>query len=486
MQSSRLVRLLPIAIALVAIAIRLAPLMRSDLGFTLRPDDSFEYLQLANGMRHGCGFARLINGVCQPAEILRTPGYPLFLAALGSNMRWAMVTQAVLGGIVCLLIAAWVAKYWSFNAAIVAELLVAFDLPSIVMSNSLMSEALFQFAIVLAIVPLLVAVKRRKNVALAGACAGLLAGFALMVRPIGIIVPIVLAAPPLSALWLSRRYRIASAALALGIPALILAGWAARNYIVAGFPGISTVSAINMYYYRAADIVARQNGTLLDDTHATFGARLGVPYDRIYEAGVQSPELAHRMTEMGLKTVEAHPFEAAIMTAQAFDYLALSPIRTQLANLLGDTAAMHVGNGLNAGSLNFGRIRRALGAISESPLLSALITFQVLTVLLVWVGLVIAILRCANSGVDYRLWVLCPAAAGVLLLLLASGGEADVRFRVPAIPLLAIVAALGYFPREPKTVSQSMRDLNPIATIDAVKFEGSGAAAGLSAQKSLE
>ena len=83
--ATHLRRSIPLAIALIAIGIRLAPLLRSDLSFAFRPDDSFEYLQLADGMRHGCGFARLINGSCQPAEILRTPGYPLFLAALGGR-----------------------------------------------------------------------------------------------------------------------------------------------------------------------------------------------------------------------------------------------------------------------------------------------------------------------------------------------------------------------------------------------------------------
>jgi hypothetical protein len=34
----------------------------------------------------------------------------------------------------------------------------------------------------------------------------------------------------------------------------------------------------------------------------------------------------------------------------------------------------------------------------------------------------------------------------VILLTLAAGGEADARFRAPVIPLLAIVAAIGYFP----------------------------------------
>src|SRR6202011_4033745 len=77
-----------IAIALIATVVRLAPLLRSNVDFSISPDDSYEYLQTADGMRVGCGFARLIDGVCNPPEILRTPGYPLFLASInGSDLR---------------------------------------------------------------------------------------------------------------------------------------------------------------------------------------------------------------------------------------------------------------------------------------------------------------------------------------------------------------------------------------------------------------
>src|SRR2546426_1147794 len=72
---------------------RLAPLVRSDLSFAFRPDDSFEYLQLAAGLRANCGFARLVDGFCQKPEILRTPGYPRFLALM-SGVRAALGSQA--------------------------------------------------------------------------------------------------------------------------------------------------------------------------------------------------------------------------------------------------------------------------------------------------------------------------------------------------------------------------------------------------------
>lgn len=443
--ASRLIRPVPLAIALIAIAIRLAPLLRSDLSFALRPDDSFEYLELADGMSRGCGFARLINDSCQPAEILRTPGYPLFLDAFGGTVRWALAAQAILGGIVCLLVAAWVASRWNMTAAIVAELIIAFDLPSVVMSSEVMSEALFQLALVAALIPPLLACSRPRAAAPIAVLAGIAAGFAALIRPIGVVLPILLPLPFLAARGLPRSHRLIAATLAFAIPAMIVGGWSARNYYVARYPGFSTVGAINMYYYRAADIVARRQGILLAATRQTFGTRLGVPYERIYEARVQSPGLVRRMDRMGLQVVEAHPLEAAVMTLQGSAYLALSPIRSPLAAMMG-TAGASTGDGLNAGAPSAARIRNTLRKMLQSPALTAAVLFEGLLTLLLWIGIVRAAVGLAKGGPEYRVWVIYLTIAGILLMVLAAGGEADVRFRAPVIPLLAVVAALGYFP----------------------------------------
>lgn len=459
MQSSNpLTRLIPLAIALIAITIRLAPLLRSHLAFAFRPDDSFEYLQLAAGMRDGCGFARRIDDSCQPAEILRTPGYPLFLAAFDGRVRWALAAQAIAGGVVCLLVAGWVASRWNLTAAIAAELLIALDLPSIVMSSEVMSEALFQFAIAVALIPPLLASTRPRIAAPSAVLAGVVAGFAILIRPIGIILPVLLPVPFLMAHRLDRRQRLMTGAIAFAIPALIVGGWSARNYHIARYPGLSTIGAINMYYYRAADIVARREGILLAATRASFGTRLGVPFERIYQAAVQSPELVRRMDRMGLRVLEAHPLDAAAMTLQGCVYLALSPIRSPLAAMIG-TVGASAGDGLNAGALSAGRIRQTLGTMLRSPVLSVLVLFEALLTLLMWTGIVEALIRCARMRNEkYRLWVLYLTIAGVVLMVLAAGGEADVRFRAPVVPLLAVVAAIGFFPAESATAERRQPD----------------------------
>src|SRR5262249_638990 len=202
---------------------------------------------------HGCGFARFLKDVCEAPEVLRTPGYPLFLTPMPS-VRWALAAQGLIGGVVCLLVAKWVANDWSFEAALFAELMIALDVSAIVLANEVMAETLFQFFVLVALMPPIVVIWRssetppsQTKIRMMAVVCGLLAGGAVLVRPVGIIIPLILPFPFLLAPLLSLRQRLVAGAIAFLIPSLIVVAWAARNYNRIGYPGLSTVGAINMY-----------------------------------------------------------------------------------------------------------------------------------------------------------------------------------------------------------------------------------------------
>jgi hypothetical protein len=94
-------------------------------------------------------------------------------------------------------------------------------------------------------------------------------------------------------------------------------------------------------------------------------------------------------------------------------------------------------------------MRAVLQKLFESPMLTVLEAFQVLMVAIMWIGVARALLRWGEASTEYRVWSLYLLGLAVLMLALAAGGEADVRFRVPAVPLLAAVAGLGYFAADP-------------------------------------
>jgi hypothetical protein len=271
-----------------------------------------------------------------------------------------------------------------------------------------------------------------------------MAGAAIMVRPIGILIPFLVPIPFLF-VPAPRTRRLAMALIAFAIPLLTILGWSARNYAVAGYFGISSGGPINLYFFRAAEVVARENRAGLLETQDEMGSRLGVKMDRIYDADVQSPALAHRMDSLAKQVLLAHPVQALEMTAQTSVYIALFPMRTQLAYMIGTTGGSE-GWGLSAGTPSVSRFRTELDKMLHSPLLSALIAFQVLMTIAVWVGVAWALLRCLDAPAGYRAWTLYLTLVALVLIVIGAGGEADVRFREPVVPLLATVAALGYFP----------------------------------------
>ena len=467
--------LLPVLLAIVAVMIRILPVLRADIHFAFPAasvpytdaahgphpwrthsagaefepgvprDDSFEYLELADGLRSGCGFARRIDDRCAPPEILRTPGYPLFLALM-PNVRSILVAQAAMAGVVCRLIAWLVARCWNAAAAIVAESIVTLDVPSFVLSCQVMSEALFQLLLLIALVLPLVAMSKRAHIAVMVLLAVVAAAFAILVRPTGLVLPFLMPMPFLLAGTIEWRRRLVPAAVAFAIPMLVLIWWITRNYYSAGYPGISALSAINLYFYRAANLEARIAGTSLEAAQDELGSELGLSHEHAYDADKISPQIAARMQHLARTILLAHPLQVELMTIRSIVYVSLTPVRSQLARVL-DAPGASKGSGLNAGALSMRRVRNVFGLIMQSPLVASLIIFQITMTMCLWIGIGKALIRCFQGTVEYRMWIVCLLVASFFLLLLPAGGEAEARFRTPAIPLLAIVSGLGYFPR---------------------------------------
>ena len=268
-----------------------------------------------------------------------------------------------------------------------------------------------------------------------------MAGGAILVRPIGIPIALLMPIPFLFAA-IPYRARVVTALIAFAIPMLTVFGWSARNYAVSGYFGISTSRTINLYFYRAAEVAAREDGVGLLEAQDALGRRLGVGMDRIYDTEVQSATLVSRMDRLAMDILLAHPMETLAMTVENAAYIALFPMRTQLAYLLG-TSGGSAGWGLSTGAPRTSRFRAELRKMLSSPVLSATVALQELMLVAMWVGVLWALLRSPQSSAEYRLWTLFLTLLAIVLLVTGAGGEADVRFRVPVVPLLSIVAALG-------------------------------------------
>jgi 4-amino-4-deoxy-L-arabinose transferase-like glycosyltransferase len=172
----------------------------------------------------------------------RTPGYPLFIVGctklLGdanplvppplSQLRAVLIAQALLGALV-------VGMVWSLaqsmfagdsmlrHAAIWAGLVAAFDPFSISLGAMILSETLFTVALVASVWCAMKSVEGERNRSVWVIAAGVAAGFAVLVRPSGLLLV------PIGLIAIGRRWGLRNAFVSIAAFALVMTPWVIRN-----------------------------------------------------------------------------------------------------------------------------------------------------------------------------------------------------------------------------------------------------------------
>jgi len=425
-----------VVIAVVALVIRLTPLLRAGDRWAVL-DDSHDYLALSKGIVTGCGFARWTNAGCAPAELLRTPGYPLLLAILPENLRWVVALQALFSASICLMVGLFSYRQWGFKAAVIAEALLTLDLPSIVASASIMTDMPFQALLTTAVVLQLYAMRRARLDAEAVYMimfAALLLGCALMVRPIGSFLLFFAAAPALLISGMTRTTRLGLCAAAIAIPALMMTVWAARNARLGGICTLSTIVVYNLYYYRSAGVLAYTTGASLAEVQNLLAKGLGLSHPSPF----LTPSVYNEMWRGSLHILLSNTLATAVLSFRILIWLAIVPDRANLNAILGTNARSS--QFLVASSDIVLRLKDLL----HSPALTVLVLLQMALIAFMWIGVgsaMIGIRGRKRQDVVMLRYLLCIA---VIMLVLAAGPEAIARYRSPAMPFLAMVAGVGW------------------------------------------
>lgn len=423
------------ALAGLALLLRLLSLLRPGDAWTVL-DDSREYLALVRGMHSGCGFARMFDGVCSSPELLRLPGYPFFVAIL-PNLRAVVALQAAVGAATCLLIGLFTCKRWGLPAGVIAETLLALDIPSIVASSTIMSDCLFEATLALAVTLQLSAIGGgsggRRPIVLALLAAAFLA-FAVLLRAVAIVLPIFASVPFLLMPRLAPKKRLALCLAAILIPATAIFAWTARNYLRTGRWTFTTEAAYNLYYYNAAGVLWYLHGGSLTQLQDRLAGAIGAngPDEFV------SPDQQRQMLARGASVLLRHPVAALAMLVRCFLWLAIVPDRANLNALLATNARSSV---FLVASQNVAlRVRETL----RSPLLSALVALQVPLIIFTWVGVALMLAQHSARTREELALILLPLGVAVAMMLAATGPGAIARFRMPAMPFLAMLAGAGW------------------------------------------
>jgi 4-amino-4-deoxy-L-arabinose transferase-like glycosyltransferase len=406
------------AIALLAVGLRLILFLAGSRDPTrFVQQDSHAYLELG---KHFSASYLHTTGAFFFQSIVRTPGYPALLSAvyaLGGGMHAMIAVQIALSGLTVLAVYYATLALAGAGAAMIASLLLALDVPSIVFADYVMTETLFALVVVLGTACALRV--RPDGTRRWAVLAGLAFGVATLIRPITLYLPIVLLLLLLAALRAPARMRITLALLGVAAFAVPVGGWIVRNAAADSYVGLSPIDSINLLDYRAAAALGAADGISLPAARRSLHRRLRAEgYGDLTAPTLPAkdiPRTASAEQSLALHTLVHHPFGAFVMFGKGLRSLLLESAKGQIPQNLdrGRTGERLVG---------------PVGAVDY------------LVTALAYIGTALSLLAIRRGNGR----VAVPLAVALYVIVISAGPEAYARFRVPLMPQLAICAGVGF------------------------------------------
>ncbi len=398
-------------------------------------------------------------------ELVRTPGYPLLLAVgerLGVLAPVTLALQVALGVLTVWMVARLAREIGArARVARLAAALYAVEPLSLSLTGKLLTETLFT-AVLVAMLLVLARWARGGRTRLLAAAGALLAA-ACFVRPVLYYAVPVLAVTVAAIGWRrDRRTRCAltGAALFLGMAGAPLLAWQARNARVAGYGGFSAIADLDLFYYRAAGVVALRTGRALESVQAEWMMARG---DRLRQAG--------RAARGRERAAQYHE-----MRARACAVLAGDP-----AAVLRVTAAGAVRILFGLGTTDWAE----LIGVERRPRAHLFLTAMLAAYLLL-------VLALAARGLRVRGWKLSALpvfVVSIYLVAVTAGPGAYSRFRHPVMPPLCVLAAAGAgtrrrrppkqppdaaAPRHPSEETRAPKAFRPRGSVLCMSLEAAG------------
>lgn len=395
--------------------------------------DSRVYLALSEGFMQLKQFGLQTGGVWYD-EYFRMPVYPFFLALLqwiGLTDAAVIFLQILLSSLTCVITAKLFFALWENKAgALIAGLIPAMDIPTIVVSNLFLSETVFTFfltaGLYLILPPMFSRYENQKIVQSPFFAGGCLIGLSALVRPTGLPAGVTILLLLLVANLPFKKVIFFLFGFAIAISPFLY-----RNFSKTGRIFLSTAFVDVPFHYHAANIFSRvhqlplkQSREILEKSVQEISGHN--PWNRIH---------AERLLLVGISVAHKKEMLGEIIKGSMFYFI--RPARGIIDIQLG-----HSGRLQNSDEM----LPSAMDAASPGkPGLLAKIAFwiQIFQLAEVWIffGIGLLILFKKKPMKSLAIWV-----AGLLLLLSLAvpGSYTDFRFRVPIIPIVSLVAAAGY------------------------------------------
>jgi hypothetical protein len=360
---------------------------------------------------------------------VRTPGYPALLAAIVwvTDSEWAISpVQATLSAltVVMIVLVGW--RLMGLTAGLVAGALLVLDPLQFIASGTILTEgvASVTIAAIAAMGLVVFALRRPRDVPIAALFGlGALVAVATMIRPTMWFYPAVLL------VLLAIRFRglprrtVAIRLLVFVLPiALVVGGWQVRNHSTVGSWQLSGATGLLMYCSNAAQIEARTSGTSMDQTQH----RLGCPSSGEDPDGVCRSDAGWTCR---VPDADANGQGFDEWNRRGLRIMAEQPVQT--ARIMVEGVVRQIaGPGTDT-------VRRYFDVRGSIPLASGLFSWNAALWAVAAVG--------AMAGLRSRhraYWAFLIATIGYVIVI-STGDAAGARYRVPVIPMLALLGVNG-------------------------------------------
>lgn len=389
----------------------------------------------------------------QVPNIVRTPGYPAFIAIVyalvGENRVAVIALQVVLSVASAFLVYLIANKVCGSKVALLSLVLFSLDPNSFYLSLLLMSETLFTFIALLALLVGIDLIYKESRLQFHAVALGTLLGLGTLIRPIIYYFPLLVSVGfVFFGLWSKwQPIRLARLIFVFSLPYLILIGsWQMRNYLVAGTTEISSVAGQNLLFYHGANIIARRDGISIEEARQRIN-------DSVRHKEFTPATWNDYSKKVGITLIMQYPLFFVEGQLRGAALLFGSPGVSGFATMIGvqNKSDTEQGDPVLLDLRNLSPSEYVIRWLLGNPMRFGITAYGVFYLMWIYGGLIACGLKKVRGFAtsisarwnQHRWPVLFMWGYVVYLLLLSPGIGSESRFRVPMIPVLVLFSAVG-------------------------------------------
>jgi len=406
--------------------------------------DSFDYDNVAVNLLEHRQFFQSGGPENFEPYTFRTPVYPFYLAILyalgGRNVYVPIIFQIIIGSLTCLLVYQLGKELTGKIGGLVAGFIMVFEPISILYSNLVLTETLFVFIFTLSIFYFLRFIYReqRKWLFLSGCFLGLSA----LTRPVALYFFIPMFIVSLIIFKGNTIKRILNFGVLLSAFLLFITPWFIRNYLVLDvFPYFSSVYDYNLFYRTAISLEC----SVCNIDFESAKEKLEREYEKYLEDKEKSMNLVEELKSrrrFATQKISQHPMKY---------------INLHLKNFLVTYGSTGIGKysqllGIHTQIMDFGMDVKTLWSRIKEIFMTRTkiqVVFMIMSLLFsgfIYLSACVGVFKFIKANKDFPVLILFLFII-IYFAIFIVPGERDVRFRLPVMPYIAILASKGLFKR---------------------------------------